>query len=466
MKTIWPDIFKLAEEYDVKRSAPGIPDRSEYGDVLANLKPKEWVELFIQSHEALKAGPHYDIRIGSKDTGLFSWASRKGLPEPGESKPRQLVQQPLHEYSYGKFEGEIPKGEYGAGRVKLVKYTPILITKITPTSLSFTIGDGKYIERFVLFKSNKDPKIWYLLNTTPTEVVKFEKPKFINVDADQAEDLIKKLSDEATAQAKIDGALNLIQLLKDKLEVISYRISKLNRPIVHTERIFGYRPSAGKFDDTLLLGEVYGVDEHGRAIPPQVLSGILNSSLYKSRVDIENKKYKMKVYLFDILKFYGKDLSDLPYEKRYELLKQIQKSLGMEEFEVPEQVKGRENIKKLLEQISKGKHPLTEEGIIIRDPKTGKQYKVKLTKEYDVYIREIFRGEGKYRNAAGGFYYSLTPDGPIVGKVGTGFDDDFRIFMWENKDDLIGRVARVKAYGQYPSGALRAPVFIALHESK
>jgi ATP-dependent DNA ligase len=105
---------------------------------------------------------------------------------------------------------------------------------------------------------------------------------------------------------------------------------------------------------------------------------------------------------------------------------------------------------------------LTSEGIVIHT--RDKPLKVKIRPEADVYIREIFRGDGKYKDSAGGFYYSLTPDGPIVGKVGTGLSDELRKDMFENPKEYIGRVARIAHQGQFASGSYRAPSLIALHE--
>jgi hypothetical protein len=87
--------------------------------------------------------------------------------------------------------------------------------------------------------------------------------------------------------------------------------------------------------------------------------------------------------------------------------------------------------------------------------------------EHDVYVREITPGRNKYKDiGAGAFRYSLTPNGPIVGKVGTGLSDELRKAMNANPEEFLKRVARIKTQGQFlASGAYRAPALIALHES-
>ena len=74
-------------------------------------------KFVIQEHEALKAGWHHDLRLERKGM-LKSWAVRKGVPEePGVRRLAKQVDD--HALSYGKFEGEIPEGQYGAGKVRI-----------------------------------------------------------------------------------------------------------------------------------------------------------------------------------------------------------------------------------------------------------------------------------------------------------------------------------------------------------
>ena len=69
----------------------------------------------IHEHEALRAGWHHDLRL-ERNGVLKSWAVPKGMPEkPGVRRVAMPVED--HTLSYGKFEGKIPKGQYGAGKV-------------------------------------------------------------------------------------------------------------------------------------------------------------------------------------------------------------------------------------------------------------------------------------------------------------------------------------------------------------
>jgi bifunctional non-homologous end joining protein LigD len=150
-------------EYKKKRDFKTTPEPG------AKPGPEEAPRVFvIQEHDATRL--HWDLRLEEGGV-LKSWAVTKEPPsEPGVKRLAVHVED--HPFEYKDFHGTIPKGQYGAGTVKIWDkgtYVPLLegepdrnVTEaIDRGALKFELRGKKLKGGFVLYNFDKKGKNWF-----------------------------------------------------------------------------------------------------------------------------------------------------------------------------------------------------------------------------------------------------------------------------------------------------------------
>ncbi len=94
----------------------------------------------VQRHAARRL--HFDFRL-EVNGALASWAVPKGPPEERGEK-RLAIHVEDHPLSYAKFEGEIPKGNYGAGEVQIWDEGTFELEGDQPAAAQIARGDLKF----------------------------------------------------------------------------------------------------------------------------------------------------------------------------------------------------------------------------------------------------------------------------------------------------------------------------------
>ncbi len=115
----------------------------------------------VQKHKARNL--HYDFRLEMKGV-LKSWAMPK-QPPTRKSIKRLAIQVAEHDLTYAKFEGEIPEGNYGAGKVEIWDAgTYELVSKDADTT-EFILNGKKLVGKYVLVnaKIGGDKKNWLFM---------------------------------------------------------------------------------------------------------------------------------------------------------------------------------------------------------------------------------------------------------------------------------------------------------------
>jgi len=118
------------------------------------------LRFVIQEHFARTH--HFDFRL-ERDGVFKSWAVPKGIPtKPGIK--RLAVQVEDHSLEWGKFEGEIPRGEYGAGTVQVWDRGTYVSQVWKPNRIGFVLRSAKLQGGYELvrFKRAGD-RVWLML---------------------------------------------------------------------------------------------------------------------------------------------------------------------------------------------------------------------------------------------------------------------------------------------------------------
>jgi bifunctional non-homologous end joining protein LigD len=123
-------------------------------------RPKDSANLFvIQKHDATRL--HYDFRLAVRGV-LKSWTVPKGFPARKGDR-RLAVEVEDHPMDYARFEGTIPKGNYGGGTVMVWDIGTYMVEDHDPVH---ALKNGKL--HFVL-KGKKLKGEWALVRMRPRE---------------------------------------------------------------------------------------------------------------------------------------------------------------------------------------------------------------------------------------------------------------------------------------------------------
>jgi bifunctional non-homologous end joining protein LigD len=147
------------EEYRRKRDATRTPEPVPTGPL-----PRGKDDTFvIQQHHARRL--HWDLRL-ERDGVLVSWALPRGVPRDPD-RNHLAVHTEDHPLEYADFHGDIPEGEYGAGRMTIFDRGTYATEKWRDDEVIVELRGSRVSGRYVLFQtSGKD---WMIHRMDPPE---------------------------------------------------------------------------------------------------------------------------------------------------------------------------------------------------------------------------------------------------------------------------------------------------------
>jgi bifunctional non-homologous end joining protein LigD len=289
-------------EYRRKRDPATTPEPFS-GERARSRRPDPKRPIFVvQRHDATRL--HYDFRL-ERDGALASWAVPKGVPlEPGTQHLAVHVED--HPLDYASFEGEIPKGNYGAGTVEIWdRGTYDLIEEKRDGGLTVHLH-GERLEglwTLVPAKLSGDEKNWLLVKKkedAPVSKRRGYKPMLATLASDVPR------GDGWLFEVKWDGYRAIATMRGGEVELTSRNGNRLDERFPAVIRAL---ERSLRTPDCVLDGEVVAVGADGRATFSAMQQG---------------KEGTVYLYVaFDVLEVEGEPLVDLPLIERRERLAAI-----------------------------------------------------------------------------------------------------------------------------------------------
>lgn len=368
----------------------------------------------IHKHRATRL--HYDLRL-ERDGALPSWAIPRGLPLTQGDK-RLAVRTEDHPLEYGQFEGTIPKGHYGAGRVWIFDHGTYELLEWEDKKVSFKLHGERYRGlEWHLVKTSQD---WLVFLASAQQVPLWEPPP--SLVPMLAETAPKPFDDPKWRfEPKLDGIRALATVTTDTTKLVSRNGRDLTSAYPELHALHDQVLSG----DAILDGEIVAVDEEGRN-SFEALQQRMNLSGEKEIARVA-KQVPVAYVAFDILFYDGEDTTKLPLEDRRLLLEHIVEENDHISLSVFVEGKGQ----KFTAQAER----LGLEGVMAK--RLGSRYrpgkrsddwrKIKLRNTQDCVILGYTPGQGGRAGSFGALLVGAftREDGELVwvGQVGSGFSD-------------------------------------------
>jgi bifunctional non-homologous end joining protein LigD len=386
------------------------------GDERAGADGRRFV---VQEHHATRL--HWDLRL-ERDGVAVSWAIPNGLPEAPKDN-RLAVHTEDHPLEYLDFEGDIPKGEYGAGSMRVWDRGTYEELKWEPRKVEVRFHGERLQGRYALFPIDKgdEPKDWLIHRMDPPADPAAAEPlpeKIVPMMARLGS--LPRDDDQWAFEIKWDGVRAICHSEPGRLRLHSRNlleitprypeIGRLNRALSHHRAV--------------LDGEIVALDGEGR---PNF--GALQRRMHvsaESTVRRLARETPVTYVIFDLLWLDGHSLMELPYAERRARLAELGVGDG-ERWRVPDYVAGHGA------QVLAATEQQGLEGVIAKrldstyEPgrRSAAWIKVKNLHRQEVVIGGWVPGEGKRRDRLGALLVGVWEGDELrhTGRVGTGFTD-------------------------------------------
>ena len=364
----------------------------------------------VQRHDATRL--HYDFRL-ERNGALASWAVPKGVPlEPGTQHLAVHVED--HPLSYGDFEGEIPKGNYGAGTVEIWdRGTYELVEEKRDGGLTVHLH-GERLEglwTLVPAKLSGDPKNWLLVKKREPEGAEAAPSRSRTVYAPMLATLASNVpvGPGWLYEVKWDGYRMIATMRGGEIDLRSRNGNSLNERFPTVVRSL---ERALRTPDCVLDGEVVAIGADGRATFSAMQQG---------------KEGTSYVFVaFDVLELEGEPSIGLPLVERREQLAALidSRRAGVQVSEAFGD--GRLLFRAAEEQRFEGIIAKRADSTYEPGRRSRAWLKIKTHGRQEFVIAGYTKGQGRRSGRFGSLILAVAEGGRLryAGNVGTGFNDE------------------------------------------
>ncbi|HVL63717.1 MAG TPA: non-homologous end-joining DNA ligase [Actinomycetota bacterium] len=416
-------------DYAAKRRFAETPEPE--GAVEGNVDPARAApgkRFVIQQHHATRL--HFDLRLemmnGARPV-LVSWAVPKNLPlEKGKSHLAVHVED--HPVEYATFSGTIPKGNYGAGEVRIFDRGTYELLEQETGKLTFRLKGDRMRGTWHMILPREKEKDWMVFlredERPERDPLPEMTPMLATLEREPFDD------DRYLFEMKWDGVRALAACTTETL-----LLSRNGRDITST-----YPELASLHDrvvalEAVLDGEIVAL-EGGRPSFERLQSRI---NLQDAKeIERATRSTPVSFVAFDLLYLDGRSLVERPVEERKRLLAEIvvpsdrvavsegEVGAGRALFEVARQAQLEGIVAKRL-------------GSPYRPGRRSREWlKIKTVRDADLVVGGWTRGEGS-RSSSFGSLLMGAYDGDdlrFVGAVGTGFNERLLADLMARLDEL------------------------------